>query len=412
MTHIRGIQAADSPSIDAFSRWRVSNPAYRFDSQMTYQIEPELYDTMVSGAGSSVTHSAAKGLAVLTVGTGATDYAILQQHYYSPYSPGRSQAGIPTFRFGSGVANVLKRVGYFDANDGFFLEQNGVTDLAIVQRTNVSGTPDDTNRIVQANWNLDTLDGSEDSSNPSGITLDIADSQIFIVDFQALYVGRVRIGFDVNGIIYYVHEFLNANLRADPYIRNANLPLRWEIRNSAISAGTTMDAICGSVFSEGGKDLFDIPGFPWFTSNGITTIGVTTRRPILSVRPKTLFNSITNRGLIIPVAIEVIAQTNPAYVEVVRNGTLTNASFASVNAQSIAEFDVAATAISGGDSIFGFFAPAGSGSTRVSSSQNLLGKTLLSLAANGTDQDILSIVCTSFAATSTVSGVIDWKEIR
>ena len=38
-------------------------------------------------------------------------------------------------------------------------------------------------------------------------------------------MGRVRCGFDVAGVIYYAHEFLNANVLAVPYMQTASLPI-------------------------------------------------------------------------------------------------------------------------------------------------------------------------------------------
>lgn len=44
--HIRSFPAQN---VDAFSRLRVSTPGYRFDSQLTYQIDSDLWDTALTG---------------------------------------------------------------------------------------------------------------------------------------------------------------------------------------------------------------------------------------------------------------------------------------------------------------------------------------------------------------------------
>jgi len=58
-------------------------------------------------------------------------------------------------------------------------------------------------------------------------------------------------GYNINGVTYYVHQFLNANSVTDVYIRSPNQPIRYELRSTG-SAGT-MKQICCSVQSEGGK---------------------------------------------------------------------------------------------------------------------------------------------------------------
>jgi hypothetical protein len=88
--------------------------------------------------------------------------------------------------------------------------------------------------------------------------------------------------------------------------------------------------------------------------------------------------------------------------------TLTGAAFASVNAESFAEFDTTATAFSGGYK-FGSFA--------IDSSQNsrfnveAWSKFGLSLDALGTTSDILLVTAQSVAASTTVYAGMDWMEI-
>ena len=46
-------------------------------------------------------------------------------------------------------------------------------------------------------------------------------------------VGRVRIGFDIDGIVYYAHEFLHANVLTIPYTQTLNLPIRGQLTTTA-----------------------------------------------------------------------------------------------------------------------------------------------------------------------------------
>jgi hypothetical protein len=146
---------------------------------------------------------------------------------------------------GAKVAGVQKLIGYFDDSNGIFFRVNGLTSEMVI-RSNVSGAPVDT-AIPQAAWNLDRLDGT----GPSGLTLDVADAQIFVCDFQWLGVGAVRVGFDIDGLIVWAHVFKNANSLTSVYMRTPNLPLRWEILGQGTAS--TLEAICCSVASEGGQ---------------------------------------------------------------------------------------------------------------------------------------------------------------
>jgi hypothetical protein len=105
-------------------------------------------------------------------------------------------------------------VGYFDSANGIILRQNGASGLQIVRRTSTSGLVVE-EVVDQANWNLNT-----------STYFNEANSFIFIIDLQFLGMGRIRCGFDRDGIIEYFHEFLNANEMAVPYMQTATLPIQ------------------------------------------------------------------------------------------------------------------------------------------------------------------------------------------
>ncbi len=237
---------SDGPNLDAFSRLRVSTPVGLFDSSFQYDLQPLLYYTVTANSG-TVTHTAAYSSAKLSTAAVASSSALLQSKQYHRYIPAKSQLVVMTQIMGAAVAGITRRAGYFDDNDGVFLEQNGITDVALVRRTSTSGSPVD-NRVVQASWNLDPLNGA----GPSGITLDLSKASILVIDLQWLGMGRIRVGFDIGGIIVYVHEFLNANVLTVPYMKTANLPVRWSASGNGVS---DMYATCAAVISEGGTEF-------------------------------------------------------------------------------------------------------------------------------------------------------------
>jgi len=394
----------DGASADPFSRLRIAGPGYRFDSQLTYTVDSDLWDTSATGA-STVAHDATERLATLTAGGGATDTAILQSHYHAPYTPGRGQLVFITGVFGSTpAAGTTRRMGYFDGTNGVYLEQTS----AAVNLVLKSGTALGTQTVAQASWNIDPLTGS----GVSGITLDLTKTHILVIDMQALYVGRVRVGFDIGGVIVYAHQFTHANSAAGPYIQVASLPVRYEISKTSGAGTATLKAVCATVISEGGDSLFDMDGRVFSAGNGTSSIGVTTRRPVFSIQVRNQLNSINNVGLIIPKSLEVLVRTNDCYLEIVRNGTLTGASFAAVNTtRSLANFDVAANAISGGDVIFSTYVPA-SAQARTGDARDLGGKVAMAYSHLLGVADTLSVVATSRTGTSDVHASLVWKEIR
>jgi hypothetical protein len=144
-----------------------------------------------------------------------------------------------------GGTGVQRRVGYFDDGNGLFFEDNAGT-IRVVIRSSDSGVPVDT-AVDQASWNMDAMDGS----GPSGLTIDWANAQIFVLDFQWLSVGRVRFGLEVAGVIIYVHEHSVANVANFPWTSTPNLPIRYQIITTAASPQSSMRVICSSVISEG-----------------------------------------------------------------------------------------------------------------------------------------------------------------
>lgn len=392
-------------SADAFARLRISNPVTLFDSQLQYDLDPLLWETITAGGGSA-SLNANESSCVMSVAAN-NDSCARQTHGYFRYQPGKSQLILCTFNLEASVANVRKRVGYFGNRNGVYLEQNG-SSVGIGLRTYVSGSAVDT-VVPQSQWNLDKFDGS----GPGGKVLDLSKVQILVIDLQWLGVGRVRVGFQLDGQMLYAHQFLAANVITTVYMTTANLPIRYEIAAIGEISGTkSMKQICCSVISEGGFETER--GHPFVASNGITSVSVTTRRPVLSIRPKLTFNSQINRGQIIMQAHDCIIGSGSGYWELVYNGTLgSTPAFNSVDANSIVEFDVASTTITGGTVMdAGFMSGGANISSRVQDTINLFLRVAVTLNAAGDTADRLSLVWTSFTGSISVNSAMSWLEIR
>jgi hypothetical protein len=333
-------------NFDAFGRLRVSQPFTLFDSQNRYAADPS-FDTSLTGSGTStfLTNESAVSLAVTTA---SGDKVIRQTKRYFPYQPGKSLALLMTFVMAAGKANLRQRVGYFDPNNGLFLQRNG-TELSFIIRTYTGGSADDTRKVVQSAWNGDPLDGS----GASGITLDTTKAQILFADFEWLGVGSVRVGFVIDGQYITAHTFDNANEVMSVYMQTATLPLRIEIENTAATASSSsMKQICSTVISEGGYEQTSVERVAR-RSTTLTGIG-TSFVPLVSIR----LASDSLGAVILPKQVRVLPIANGDYeIALVRNATLTGASYDTTTFASV-DFDVTATAMSGGDIVLNEYATA------------------------------------------------------
>ena len=406
------VQSSDSASIDAFARSRVSEPVTLFDSQQQYDTNPLLYVTKTTGTASE-THNPDNSGVDLTTGTTATDAIIRQTRQYFRYQPGKSQFVLCTFTFNEDNDNVRRRLGYFDGNNGIFLERyNGVTN--IVLRSKSSGTVVET-RVAQSDWNIDKLDGTGETKR----TLDITKAQIFCLDIEWLGVGRARCGFVIDGLPVYVHEFLHANVGTGAYMTTANLPVRYEIENVDGGTGGDMTMICCSVIAEGGFE--SERGVPHCQSTGTTLKPVATVAavPLLSIQPAATFNSIENRSTVVLKQFSGYAEDNAIALEVLYNPTLTGAAFSAVSsADSTVEFDTAATDVSGGIPIQIEYLPAASQGSRQTPGNIALGlsqRLPIGLDVDGADPTVITIVgkrLIGTAGSANVAVSLLWDEIR
>jgi len=411
------VTVKDSPNLDAFSRLRVSNPLTIFSNQFTYDLSPLVFEEVTTDpAKCVVTHSSTDRLAILSIGSNLSqgDYIYMQSYEYIPYQPGRSQLVFITFNmFPNGTVNndSLKFAGLSDGTNGFEFQYDGgmISPAFTIYSQSSAGTQ----IVLQANWNLDKLDGS----GPSGATLDLRKVQILVIDFQALYVGRVRMGFDIDGTIVYCHEFLNANSTlVYPYIQTANLPVRAGMQ--ALIAGLTDDMyfICCSVASEGGSEDAQRFGYN-FTASLPTFATTNTYRHIMSVRPKTTFNSITNRTKFVLSDIEVINTGNrPAQWYIGIGAQLNTPSWNDVNLNySAFEFDYSASfTVTPQIIIDSGYAPSGGGSKTSVEVEAIASKYPITLNAAGAQRDYgtISIAAEGLTGATDLYVTLKWKEIR
>ena len=402
------VSIKDSANLDAFSRLRVSNPLILHNSQFTYDLAPIIFEQITNGTGATIAHDTTNRDALLTFASTPTGgKAYMQSFEYLPYQPGRSQLAMITFNMIAGVANVLKFAGYSDGVNGVEFQLNGTTK----QFTIYSGSGAGNETVTQSSWNLDKLDGTGNS----GITLDISKTQILVIDVQALYVGRVRVVFDLGGSIIYAHEFVHANLAIYPYIQSANLPIRCGMTCSA-TVSTTMNFICSAVISEGGSDDINVFGYTFATNASVST--ATTPVQLLTIRPKTTFNGIANRMRVAYIDIEIFntgATNQHVKWELIVGQAITGGTWADVNTTySGVEVNTGGT-LSGSPAVIvdAGWAPVGANSSTVINNA-VISRYPITLDAAGLNRTLgsLTVRLTSQSGTPIVYGGVKFREIR
>jgi hypothetical protein len=398
-------------AVDAFGRSRVSTPLTLFDSSFRFA-DNGLWVTSNSAAtNSTVTFIQNEGVMNLTISTANSANIVRETTKVFSYQPGKSLLTLNTFVMEPAKANLTQRIGYYGANNGIYLEQEGNT-ISFVERSSVSGNVVET-RVDQANWNSDTLLGNT-STSPSQITLDLGKAQILWTDIEWLGLGTVRCGFVIDGQLIHCHSFHHSNLIRSTYITTASLPIRYEIFNTGTTTSNSiLKQICSTVISEGGYELRGAQqaietaiGSP----RDLTTAG--TYYPVVSIRLKTSPNRLD--AIAILTALSILAITNNANYNwrVVTNGTTTGGTWVSAGDDSSVEYNISGTSFAGGRVMASGFL---NGSNQGSSPVDILKEALFKfqLERNGLTSTPFELTLTAAADTNgaDIYASMDWEEI-
>jgi hypothetical protein len=234
--------------VDLFGRLRVSSP----ETQVQIKQETSTMRNLTLSHGSVVADASLTGTAIDNyfdiVSTGTSGFYRARSKICGLYQNGKSLLVFFTFNFvTTGTTGVTKRVGYFNGEDGIWLEQNGNT-----VSWKLSSSVDNTVRTVtQENWLGD-------------ITLDWTKSQIGVIAFEYLGVGDVICGFVQDRTLLLANVFSNKNELNVPYMATPNLFLTYEMEVDRATTNTeTFRAICASCLIEGGQER---RGFPFSLS--------------------------------------------------------------------------------------------------------------------------------------------------
>lgn len=387
-------------SVDGFGRMRMSEPFTIFESYNRFGISNTRWNYVTTG-NSSVTFANTEGCVHMTIDTGASDGILYETKKVFPYQPGKSLLIMMSTTFAEPKANLTQRLGFYGANNGVYLEETDDT-AYLVLRSQSTGTVVN-NSVSQTNWNTDRFDGT----GPSGYTLDLTKSQIFWSDIEWLGVGSVRTGFIINGQMHIAHVFHHANLDISTYMTTACLPLRYEIFNTGTTTSQSlMRKICSTVLSEGGYNQVSLSRS---VSNPITgkNLDDDIKNPMVSIR----LRAGRLDAVVVPSMVDFYGIQATAFkYYIIRNvASLTSASWQHTNDSSV-EYDLSATALTGGEVVFEGLFKGQSASQSIDLTERFNHTLQLSRTLNQANGDIFTIAVEPTTNNDDAVVSLSWQE--
>lgn len=399
------------PHIDAFGRFRISTPFTLFDSFHRYQDNGKFSQYTSNTAYS--TYDSNSSTILLTVGSNIGDRIYRESNRIFAYQPGKSLLVMQTFSMNTPKIGLRQRQGYFDTENGIYIQQDGLT-LSFVKRSFVTGR---LTEIIapQYSWNCDRLDGT----GPSKYILDITRCQIMFIDVEWLGVGSVRTGFVIDGKLCIAHIFHHANQpsintqdTSYPNMTTACLPIRVELENTA-NTGTFSNyrIICATVLSEGGYELRGKQ-----RSAGIALLDApkslsikNTYYSVISIRLK----STRLNAIVVPVNFSIVATVASDYRwALIQGASVNNATWSTTGTDSSVEYTLdSPNAITDGTILKTGYFTATTNASEVASLDSAIFKYQLERNSFTNTAYIFTLACSSKANGNTVLGSLDWEEI-
>lgn len=392
-------------SADAFGRARVSTPLTMFDSSHRYR-DNGLWATS-NTATATYSFLPNEGSVSLNLDTTSNAEIVRETTKVFAYLPGKSLLNLDTFVMAPAKANLRQRVGYFGANNGYFVELDG-TSLYLTERSSVTGITTDT-RVPQSSWNIDKLDGT----GLSGITIDMTKAQIWFIDIEWLGVGSVRCGFIIDGVFTHCHTFHHANVLATTYVTTASLPIRYEIKNTGVTASSsTLRQICSTIISEGGYELRGLQQAietPIATPKAMAT--ASTLYPVVSLRLK---SDRLDAIVIISAAAMLSVATGNYNWKIVANGVTGGGTWVSAGTDSAVEYNLEGTSIdltNARTTASGFMSSTNQSTAVINIPKDSLFKFQFERNSLTSTPYEISLCAAADGASRSVYGSLDWEEV-
>jgi len=394
-------------NVQSTSKYRMKVSTYSTDFFNTFQHgkADDVWDE-TTASGATVTWDPTMSSVNCLVTSTPGSKAIRQTKNVMRYIPGRPAEFSTAYFWGTPVSGIRKRIGQFDENDGFFLEQDATGEYYCVIRSSTTGSVVE-NRVARSSWNGDKLYGS----GPSGVILNKNATQVIVADYEWYGAGAIKFSFVIGDNTVIIHTFYSANILTTPWCSTPFIPMRVEIENVSSGLGDSMFHFSQCHSSEGASDNLGTPVTISTPITGINLTAANTFYPVLSIRLKS-----TNGGLhavVVPQTLQEGTLDNAfVFFKLVLNPTLTGANWTNhpTTASSV-QYDTTSTAYTGGTILEEGFAATGTNNilllNRDQTGNFQLGRTTL-----GTVSDILTVVMAATNANKTAIAVLGWIEQR
>lgn len=333
-------------------------PVIELNSSYGVSALRDVTSTTGSGSIDDITGSVTTGEILLSTGTTASSTALLTSAKAARYVPGfggelgggvRFDA-VPT---GEQVARWGGR-SPITQNDKLYFGYDATSKFVGIDRDGTTTT-----MVRQWQWNLDTLDGSGNEGNPSGLEVDLSDGVICQIDFTWYGYGQIVWGFILvdRGIQRFIkcHQEFGFGRTS---LTTPNFELFHEVENGATTSNLDL-YVGGRQFSVVGRYEPDFRIAGEVRDEVAVSSGVV--RPLISFQRKSGFQ---NRNIALTSYSIINTGANPVWVEVRVGGTLDTSSFTTPRNYTASETavnsDITATSISGGNVVYaGKIVPAG-----------------------------------------------------
>lgn len=395
-TYNNEIRFERNEQLDSFGRLRVSDLTTYFDSPLKHHEEIYIWDTKISGSATS-TYSTSETMLINTVSNNG-DSVKRQTKEYFQLQNGKSHFGFIGVVMGSPEANVTKSCGLYNDSNGFIFKQKSDGTYSLSVRTSITGSITES-EISQSNWNIDTLDGN----GPSGLDVDFSKLQVLYLDLSYSGNGNLRFGVMVDNKIVLAHSFTSFNLYETGSFTTPSLPITYEITSTGGESTLKQQSCC--ILVEGDYNKRGIPRSVNTGPEPVEVDGET--KPMISLRLKSQYR----KSIIIPDHYSILHTSSKStiFYEIYMFGSLTGASWndSQSGTNSIAEYDVSATSLTGGVLIDSGYIPPNTTNTVNRKIENIL---KLSGDIDG-NTDIITIIITNLDKKAPCYVALNYYEV-
>lgn len=305
-----------------------------------YNVNTDLVNTTTTGSG---TVTSVKPFAVISTTANASSTARIETRRVLRYLPGMGGVLRVTAVFSEPQLGSYQYVGLGTSENGLYFGYNvASTEFCVIRKSDgTEATP-----IYQSDFT-----GNFDPN------IDFTKGNVFQIRYQWLGFGRIEYTFETlnpaqDGFIPF-HTIYYPNTQSDTSLVNPTMPVFAEAGNTTNDTNVVLKSPSAMAFREGAY-IPRIDPLTVLRSFSNTATGITTEAPILSIRSKSTYQSVTN--LIQPYLTALsgsVDGTKSVTIRVYRGGSLTGASFSDydINTSSL-EYDTSASALSNGIPVF------------------------------------------------------------